>query len=233
MTKQMTALIYDQEPDSSGRFISVMDRLFTKVLVQPDPKLLEGDFTLLKPTAIFLNLNMNQRETSFALLERIQTLNENGTLVFAYLDGHEPELIAHAFENGILDVFMRPFDGDVIASKVNRVLRQDKTGVEKDLLYTKLYQPLKSEIEFDCKLVSVDENGFTLSSDHYVSKGTKFKMNTPLTNEIFGSDVMKFMVTKTWFDEQLSMHFLFAEPKDSKESHNASLRRFIMSKNEG
>jgi DNA-binding response OmpR family regulator len=228
--EKFTAFILDKDPDQSKKIISVVDKLFTKVFLQPSPESAPKDFLDNKPNALFLNLNIDQRETSFRVLEQILKLNAHPCLIFAYLDEHEPELIAHAIENGILDVFMRPFDGDLIASKVSRFLKGNAASVEQNLLYTKLYKPLKAQVEFSYKLVSVDENGLTMMSENYINKGTKFQINSPLMNEIFEDPTIAFMVTKTWFDEQKNLHFLFAEPWNPKESQNSSLRRFILGK---
>jgi DNA-binding response OmpR family regulator len=232
MNKNFTALIIDSNPDLSQRFISVVDKVFTEVYLQPSEEQVEKDLVEFKPSAIFLNLNIDQRQSAFALLEKLPTMLESMPLVFAYMDGHEPELIAHCFENGILDVFMRPFDADLIASKINRALRNEVAAVEKNLTYTKLLKPLSAEVKFSGRLAAVDENGLTLICDHYVSKGSRLKITSSLMEEIFGTATIRLMVSKTWFDEHKSIHFLYAEPPEQKESQSAGLRRFIMRKNE-
>lgn len=224
-----SVFIIDQDHDFSMKMVSTVEPIFTTVYVQNDLKLFEMDYLGLKPNVLLLNLNLNQREAAFNFLEKTLPKLELKPLVYGYMDSAENEFMAHAVENGIQDVFVRPFDTDIIASKINKHINNEES-LKIDIPYVRLLSPLKAKLELKFKILSIDENGLTLTGLNYISKGTKFSMNNPLIQEIFGTPSMQLMVTKTWFDEATGNYHLFTEPKDSNEVTRSALRRFILSK---
>ncbi len=229
MKNALVALVIDQDPESLKRFLPCVEGIFATVYTQSDPTRLERDYQGLKPQVIFLNLNLDHREESFNFLEKVHPTQETPAVVFAYLDHGEPELFAHAIENGVQDLFTRPFDADLIASKINRWIRNEQS-LEKDLSYTRLRPALKAQVELGLKLLCVDESGFTMSSDHYISKGTRLPVCAPLLKEIFGAPDLELLVTKTWYEEGQAECYLFLEPRAASEATSSALRRFILSK---
>ena len=225
--KKHIALIIDTDADYARKFSALIEPNFMKVYAQTEPEQYERDLKGLKPDVVFLNLNLKERETGFGFLEKTLPSVAKKPLAFAYLDAADPEFVAHAIENGIEDVFTKPFDPYIITSKVNKLL----SGENKlDQHYFYLSTPLKALVEFNFKVISVDENGITLQGNHFISKGTTINLGSTLTKEIFGTESIQLMVTKTWMGDNFNDYLFFLEPRTPNETTSASLRRYILSK---
>lgn len=228
-TKLLKALIVDHDADQARNFAAVIKDLFNKVHIQTDDILAMKEFRELGPHVLFLNLTINQRSNHFELLEKLPIESDHPVIVFGYNDGQEPELLAHAIETGIQDIFARPYDPDIISTKITRFYQSDKTQ-GREIQYNELRPPVQAVVRLNFKLTSVDENGLTFKGDHYISKGTTFTQKGPLIKDIFETESQEFMITKTWLSDDWKEYFFFAEPKDQKEPTNSALRKFILRK---
>lgn len=222
------ALVIDQDPAAAEQFKGYIGPLFTSVYTECVTGEVERSCRGLKPDAIFINLTIGQRQVSFDFLEKLFPTLEPRPFIFGYLDRSEPELIAHAIENGVSDIFIRSFDTDIMASKITRFISSEQAG-NHEINYTKLERPQSGLIKAGLKLINVDENGFTFSSQHFISKGARFDLTAPLSQEIFGADSVPLMISKTWLGENNSEFLCFAEPKDAT-TLSGSLRKFILGK---
>ncbi len=228
-TKMLRALIIDQDADQAKNFASIIKDLFNRVHIQADAILAQKEYKELNPHVLFLNLTINQRSTHLELLEKLPIHPENPIIIFGYNDSSEPELLAHAIETGFQDIFVRPYDADIISTKLTRYYQSEKTSGH-EIQYVEINPVIKAQVKLNFKLSSVDENGFTFKGEHYVSKGTSFTQKGPLIQDIFGSDHQEFMITRTWLSDDWKEYFFFAEPKEMKEQTSAALRRFILRK---
>lgn len=228
-TRTLVAMIIDQDPDYSKVMTSTIKDLFNKVYVQPNFTAALKEFKEVKPQVLFINLTINQRSVALETLEKLNFDAEEPTIIFGYNDALEPEFLGHAIESGVHDIFVRPFDADIISSKITRYYQNEKTQ-DRELQYSPLNPSIKALVNFPMKLVAVDENGITLKGDHYISKGTILPFKNQLMKSIFDTDSIELMVTRTWPGEDWKDYYLFAEPKISNELTNAALRRFILGK---
>ena len=226
-TKTLTAMVIDQDSDYTKTIVSTIKDLFNKVYVQNDYTEALKEFSEVKPQVLFINLTISQRSVALEMIDKFNYSETEPTIVFGYNDLQEPEFLGHAIESGIHDIFIRPFDADIISSKITRYYQDEKT-LNRELQYGTLNPAIKASVNFPMKLVAVDENGITLRGDHYISKGTILPFKNDLMKEIFDTDSIELMVTKTWPGEDWKDYFLFAEPKTANEQTNASLRRFIL-----
>jgi DNA-binding response OmpR family regulator len=227
--KPIKAMIIDHDADLAKQFSQNISALFTKLQIQDNTPEAIQSFKDMRPQVLFINLTINQRSTNFEILEKLELSQEMPTVIFGYNDSHEPELLAHSLETGIVDIFVRPFDPDIISTKIGRYFQSEKTQ-EMSLQYSPLKPPIKAQVHFNFKLTAVDENGLSFKGEHYISKGTIFSLNNDLMKEIFENSLQEFMVTKTWISDDWKDYFLFAEPKDASEQKSAALRRFILRK---
>lgn len=223
-----TAMILDQDYDSARNMGNLVKTLFNKVFTQTDMKLIPGDLTDLKPQVVLINLSMAQRTENLELAEFIGQ-QPVVPLLLGYTDSHEPELVAHALESGFQDLFMKPFDEAIIASKINKYFQHEKT-LKHDLSYFPLRPALNVKVNFKIKVKAVDENGITFSSNHYISKGTMVKLPEALTKSLTATTSSEFMVTRTWAGETWEEFFSYAELKSPDDSKSAALRKFILEK---
>jgi response regulator RpfG family c-di-GMP phosphodiesterase len=227
--KMLKALVIDQDPNQAKTFAALIKELFNKVFVQSDIVLAQKEVEELKPNIIFLNLTINQRSSNFETLEKLPLSLDNPVIIFGYNDGSEPELLAHAIETGIQDIFTRPYDTDIISTKITRFYQSEKTS-GREIQYQELNPVIKATVKFNFKLSAVDENGLTFKGDHYISKGTIFNQKGPLIKEIFETESQELMITRTWLGEDWKEYFFFAEPRDQKEQTSAALRKFVLRK---
>lgn len=228
MKKLIVPLILDCDVNLANKFNQAIEPIFAKVYLQTNVTQFENDCRGLKPAVIFVNLNIQQREDSFALIEKLNR-EETRPVIYGYLDDSGPELIAHAIENGVQDVFIRPFDTDVIASKINQHVKSDATQ-ERELSFTSLAPSYTATVNLNFKIVAVDENGISLQGKHFITKGTKFLFSNNLVKEIFGKESIMMMVTKSSQNDDGKEYVFFIEPKEPSEAHSSALRRFIASK---
>lgn len=228
-SKLLTALIIDKDPDQGKQFGQVVSKLFSKLYIEADEKMALEEFKNVRPDVVFINLNLSQRSRNFELLEKLEFSPEKEVIVFAVNDQVEDELLAHAIECGVHDIFVRPFDEDLISTKINRYFISDKTQAH-ELRYARLTPPLKAQVDLKFRLLSVDENGMTFKSENFISKGIHFPLASPLVADIFGQPEVFFMITKTWTSDDLKDFFVYAEPRDMSEEMSAALRRFILRK---
>lgn len=225
----LNALIIDQDPQSANHLSHLIKELFHRLHVQADWQEAIQESKDIGFQVYFINLNIGQRTLNLEMVSKIPIEGDPRPVIFGYNDGLEPELLTHAIENGFQDVFIKPFDADIIASKINRFIQSEKTQA-RDLHYALLSPPLKAKINLQFKVTAIDENGLNLLSDHYISKGTVFTINHPLVQDIFGQSSMDFMVARTWMGDDWKEYYFFVEPKSPSEQTSAALRRYILSK---
>ena len=226
-TKTLKALIVDQDSGMGKSLATELKNLFTQIHIDSDLARVIKECQEVKPQVIFFNLMLAQRTTNLEILEQLK-LDEK-TIFFGYNEQHEAELVAHAIELGFQDIFVRPFDADIVASKINIFFLFEKTQ-DKNLAYSPLRPPLKANLKMPIRLTAVDENGLSFISGNYINKGTTFKLNAPFVKEIFGQETIDLMVTKTWLGENWKEFFFFAEPRIPNEQISVALRRFILGK---
>lgn len=226
--KILTALILDNTPESR-KMGNAIKEIFTSVHLEDNRDSFVEEFKRIKPNVLFVSLEINQRATNFELLEKLRLTAEDNVVIFGYNDSLEQELAAHALENGFQDIFVRPYEAEIIATKVNLFYKFDKS-IDKGLAYTKLPHSLKASVTLSLRFIGLDENGMNFKSIHYINKGIVLNLQYPLIQEIFGVPSIEMMVTKTWTDDETRENFLFMEPWNATEQSSAALRRFILSK---
>lgn len=228
-TKFLKAMIVDQDVTQGRAMALLIKDLFTKIHFEQYAAEIIKECEQQKPRIIFFNLNVAQRTTNFEILEKLPLDGDKQTIIFGYTDSPEPELIAHAIEEGFNDIFVKPFDADIIATKINKYFKFEKTQ-GRDLSYTTLRPPLHGMLNIPLKLMSVDENGFEFKCEHYISKGGSFKLTNPIVHDIFEEDSIDLMISRTWTGDNYNDFFFYAEPMLSSEKTSAALRRFILRK---
>lgn len=226
--KFVSLLIIDQDKDSAKNMSGLVKELFNKVYIQTELKLVADDIAGVKPAVVMVNLTIAQRSENLEIAEIIGRA-ETSPLLLGYSDSREPELLAHALESGFQDLFMKPFDEDIIASKINKFFQHEKT-LKHDLAYTVLKPSIPARVKFSIKIKGCDENGITVESEHYLSKGTVITLPKAVSGELTGDDKTEFMITRTWTGDSWSQYFSYAELKAADEIKTSALRRFITGK---
>lgn len=227
--KFVSCFIIDQDPASARTMAALIKDLFNKVYAQSDMKLVQEEISKLKPAVIFVNLSISQRTENLEMAEHIEK-SDTAPLTLGYTDSHEPELLAHALESGFQDLFMKPFDSDIIASKINKFFQHEKT-LKHDIAYFTMRPALSAKVKFNIKITGCDENGITIHSGHYFSKGTPIKLPPVLTRELTGDEKTEFMITRTWTGDSWGEYFSYAELRSPNDNKSSALRRFILGKN--
>lgn len=228
-TKFLKALIVDQDATQGRAIATLVKELFNKIHFEQNVDEIIKECKELKPRVIFFNLNVAQRTSNFEILEKLPLEGDSQTIIFGYTDAYEPELVAHAIELGFHDIFVKPFDADIVATKINKFFQFEKTE-GREISYSHIQPAINGNVIMALKLLSVDENGINFKTDHYLSKGATFKLDAPLIKDIFEETPVELMITRTWLGDNWGEHFFFAEPRISSEKTSASLRRFILRK---
>lgn len=226
MIKSLKPLVLDSDTSSSRKITDSLEKICNHVYVQNNAAFYRNELVQVRPDILFINLMINQREESFGVLDWLGDLDKL-PLVYGYTDELNPDLAAHAIENGFLHVFNIQTGVDELASVIGGHFKESEALI-KDLACFKINPPFSAELELELSLIQIDENGFTFKSPHYISKGTTFNLIDPVVKEIFNENQIPVMVIKTsqYEDDQ---YYIYVEPKDVRES-GIALRRFIMSK---
>lgn len=224
----LSGYIVDTDPQSAKHLAGTLKSVFNKVYYETDLKKVVSDCQDLKPQVVFINLGIEQRSSNLEVRESLANLDQN-FLFFAYLEKIEPELLAHAIESGFQDVFARPFDADVISTKINRNIQSEGTR-QKNLGYFSLSPVENCTFECPIQITSVDENGLRFRSPHYISKGSILPLKSKMIREIFGKDEVDFIVTQTAAESNWTGFTSYAEPRIASEEKSAALRRFLLEK---
>lgn len=228
-TKYLKAMIVDQDSTQGRAMALVIKDLFSKIHFEQAASEIIKEFEQVRPRVLFINLNVAQRTTNFEIVSKLNLNRDEQTILFGYTDGSEPELIAHAIEEGFNDIFVKPYDADVFATKINKYFQFEKTQ-ERDIGYVPLRPALNGVMNLPLKLMSVDENGFEFMCDHYISKGGTFTLKNPIVQEIFEEPSIELMISRTWTGDNYTDYFFYAEPQLSNEKTSAALRRYILRK---
>lgn len=225
-TKHHRSVVFDSDVQLASKVHAIISKLFASTTIQNDSNLFVTDYGQIRPDIVFLNLNASARDVSFKFLETLPK-SVHQAHVFAYMDQIDPEIVAHAIENGVQDFFSKPFDETIIATKINRLIKSDLTA-DQSLNYNRISPALPVTLDLPLKVSGVDENGITFESPYYVTKGTRLNISTPLIQQIFNVPSLEMMIVKTWLDDK--KYQLFAEPWAASEEMSSALRRFILSK---
>ena len=226
-TRFLQAILCDQDAIQGRQMGALIRDLFNKMTYEQTSDAIATECKENKPRVIFFNINIEQRIASFEILAKLPLEADSQTIIFGYTDTHEPALIAHAIELGFHDIFVKPFDVDIVATKINKFFEFEKTQ-NRQINYQSLKPSLKCSLQLSVKLMSLDENGLNCMSENYISKGTVLKLDSKTINQIFEETPVEFMVSKTWMGDNVGEYYLYAEPKAASEKSSALLRKFII-----
>lgn len=139
-------------------------------------------------------------------------------------DGH---LLTEAEENGFNDHFYLPVDIDLIATKFGRYFFQE------DLQKIQLGQTIvpkakaSARLHLKCQVVSVDENGMNLRSNHLIAKGTEIKMQNSDVLFFLGYGEITMVVEKSAAEDDNTFS-VYAEWKNNPEEMANAVRKWSM-----
>lgn len=181
-----------------------------------------------RPEIVFLNFNLEQRRKSLEVKDALLVLKPE-LACFAYADAADPILVAHSLELGFRDIFVRPFDPDVICTKINRYGDSKNTSAH-ELKYSVLKPPASAEISLPLKLIAVDEGGLTFRSKSFIAKGTTFPLTGKLSQQIFKQDSLELIVSSSEREPSTNEFTYYTEPRLPNKDHQSALRNFLLSK---
>lgn len=222
------ALVFDLKEASAKQMAAMLKDIFTTVYLYSDPATLLEQCSKIKPKVIFINLGIEQRSKNLTLIEELSVLPDS-PIFFGYMESYEPEIVAHAIEMGFHDIFTRPFDVDIISTKLVRFIKNDHNE-NREINYTSVRETIPCSINAKFRIKAVDENGIHLTGPHYISKGTRFFISGDLIQTIYEEHEVEFMVVKTSTDNNSDEFACYIEPTKSSEERSGALRRFLMGK---
>lgn len=222
-----TILLVDSDP----RTIAAIKNSLTVVTdraqsLQKDVPL-EGVLQELRPEIVFVNFNLDQRRKNLEIKDSLLSLKPDLEF-FAFADAADPVLIAHSLELGFRDFFFRPFDPDVICTKLNRVGSSRATkGLE--LHYSNLRPAQPAALSVPLLLIAVDEGGFHFRSNCFIAKGTCFKFSGKIPQNIFHLPEIELIVSSSERSPGKNTEFIYyAEPRVPTKDHQSALRHFLL-----
>lgn len=152
---------------------------------------------LFQPHFTILEIDINQPQLTFALIEKHRSIYKNAHPIFIVGNAADSNLILQGIEIGATDFFQRPLDFDLIASKVGKYFLHEEL-LKRELSYAKV--PLNervAEVELPMKVLSINEKGLVLKSSHLVSKGAKLDLSNTSLKQIMGLEKLVVTVMKT------------------------------------
>lgn len=221
-------LLVDSDPRTLGAIQNSLTVVTDRTHVLKDASAIEEVLRDFRPEVAFINFNMDQRRRGLELKDEL-LLSKPDLDCFAYADAADPILVAHVLELGFRDIFVRPFDPDVICTKINRLGSSKHTNGH-DLFYSPIKPARPAELSVPMRLLSIDEGGFYFRSKSFIAKGVSFTFSGSLCQEIFGQRDLELMVSSSERDLGANVFTYYAEPKTPSKIHQSALRHFLLSK---
>jgi len=137
------------------------------------------------------------------------------------------EDIGKALELGANDFVSKPLDDVFLIQKINQYLRNPEL---KPLTYSKVSErDWPCEVTIDLAVQAVNEFGVTLTSDHFLSKGSYIELRGPLIQEIIKRDSpLKLSVNNSWIDEETKCYIAFCEFNYEDLQMMSTIRAYLL-----
>lgn len=221
-------LLIDSDPRTLGAIKNALTVVTERTEVLSPTSSLEEMLQNFRPEIVFINFNLDQRRQNLETKEALLRLKPE-LEVFAYADGADPILIAHTLELGFRDIFVRPFDPDVICTKINRI-GSSKATKGHELSYTSLRPPRPAVVSIPLQLIAIDEGGFSFRSKCFIAKGTVFPFTGKFCQNIFNQNEIELVVSSSERGNGTNEFTYYAEPRQPTKDHQSALRHFLLSK---
>lgn len=224
-----TILLIDSDPRTLAAIKNSLTVVTNRTEALKESAPLEDVLQNMKPEIVFVNFNLEQRRRNLELKDALLNLKPDLEF-FAYADAADPILIAHTLELGFRDIFVRPFDPDVICTKINRIGNSLATKGH-DLQYTNLRPARPAVLTIPLELKAIDEGGFHFSSTSFIAKGTSFIFSGKIPEKIFKLPQIELVVSSSERGTAKDSPFTYyAEPRVPTKEHQSALRHFLLGK---
>ena len=221
-------LLIDSDPRTIAAIKNALTVVTDRTEILSKDIALENTLQNLRPDIVFVNFNLDQRRKNLEIKDALLALNPELEF-FAYTDSADPVLIAHTLELGFRDTFLRPFDPDVICTKINRV-GTSRVSKGMELSFTPVKPPRPASLSVSLKLLAIDEGGFHFSSKCFISKGTSFTFSGKIPQQIFQQSGIELIISSSERGTSPSEFVYYAEARVPTKDQQSALRHFLLSK---
>ncbi len=183
------------------------------------------------PDFCFIDLNLNQVNEGIYVIKAMRSVLGSGMLIFALSAQAGDELILHSLETGANDYFIKPLDRTYFMNKLAMYLEERSDQGDRLGLYPVMNDYRSVDLEFDCSISHIDENGIYIDGNMLLSKGALLYLNSDLFLEFSGSATLGPLFVRS-NSIQGASGTSYLEFYDPKPDLLIRLQRWIAEKNE-
>lgn len=138
------------------------------------------------PDVSFVDLNLEGLGVGFTVVKAVR--RAMGTLPYIVVTADTAEItaITHAMESGANDCLVKPYDLNILAAKMTRVIRTEALLASTPQLLPIPDGGVEASLFLDLEILSVRETGFEFLSKHWIAKGVPIYVDSPELQSITG-----------------------------------------------
>jgi DNA-binding response OmpR family regulator len=137
-------------------------------------------------------------------------------------------VIAYALELGASEYLCKPLLRHQFDELIEKYLAKEESNFHLPSMSKIKKEVQKAEVSFHANVVEVFGNGFTMSSNFMISKGTQLKVSSQLVKDIFDTDHIYLYVAKNeLIDEENNLFSIEAEIDRYDYAKNEKLREWL------
>lgn len=225
--KKPFALVVDDDPIQRTILHSVLTKLgITNETVATSKEFIEK-LNKTKPDFCLIDLNLESLGAGFTLIQAIRNVLGYEPILIVISGNTEKKAIAHALEIGANDYILKPFDRDVLISKISYYTTTEELQNEQLPLLPVPEGGSPATFNLEFNIQEVDEFGITLNGKHLILKGLALNLESQLLQEITGlSKPPLFTVTSTWIEAN-GTYSAYAEFDTTNDKLRASVQQWL------
>lgn len=237
MKKQKpVVLMIDDDVD----FIKIASAMLSQLDVDSHSATTADEFILklksLSPDLCLIDLNLDGKLAGFPLIRAIRAKFGYSIPLIVVSGKTDPQTIAHAIEIGASDYITKPLIRDILATKLAPFIKTEIIEEKKrEYIDLPTDQGVKVRLDVPLEIDTVDEFGFTLISDHLLTKSSVVHLSGELFTQISGfSEPQLMKVSKTWVIDNGTVlnrrYGAYVEFDDPSEAILVNVRKWISKK---
>ncbi len=229
LDEQPYILNLDDDPDFNNILKHVLKKEGYKLVSTNQPEDFALEIKKKMPALCIIDINLDIAQgAGLTLVQAMRNKYGVSLPIFICSRRSDRETISRALELGANDFISKPLDDTLLIQKINLYLKQEHIS---PLPYFKVSEkdwPL--EFSYDLSIAEISEFGITLSSPHFLSKGTYLVLSGEFIKKITrNSKPLKMTVNQSWLEENSTSYHAFCEFDANDEDIKSAVRAFILS----
>lgn len=228
MDTKAKILNIDDDPDFNALLKVVLKKNGFHSITTETPNDFAEALKVEKPDLCLIDINLDIASgAGFTMLQAVRNTFGLEIPLIILSRRSSREDIGKALELGANDFVSKPLDDTFLIQKINQYLRNPEL---KPLTYSKVSErDWPCEVTIDLGIQAINEFGVTLSSEHFLSKGSYIELKGSLVKEIINKDTpLKLTVNNSWIDEETKRYQAFCEFNYEDLQMMSTIRSYLL-----